>query len=76
MTDTTEDRLIAERTIPSLKGQPAIPDTPITEAEWQRQRDERDMAEGLREAGWEVETFHWSPEHGLEPVKIKRTIDG
>lgn len=63
-----EDRVISERTIPSLRGQPAIPETPITEADWQRERDRRDTEEGLEEMGYQIETFHWSETEGSVPV--------
>lgn len=59
MSARDEDRLISERTIPSLKGQPAIPETPITEEEWQRERDRRDVEEGLRDLGLQVGESKW-----------------
>lgn len=59
MSARDEDRLISERTIPSLKGQPAIPETPITEEEWRRERDRYQIEQGLRELGFEVDRLTW-----------------
>lgn len=69
------DRTATGRDGPSLKGQPALPNHRITEAEWQRERDQRDIAEGLAELGYEIETFHWTPEDGLVPVE-RRVEEG